>query len=63
MKVFAISDLHLSAEQGKTMDMFGTHWVGHFDKIKQDWHEKVSQDYLVLICGDISWGMKLSEAR
>lgn len=63
MKVFAISDLHLSAEQGKTMDMFGTHWVGHFDKIKQDWHEKVSQDDIVLICGDISWGMKLSEAR
>lgn len=63
MKVFAISDLHLSAEQGKTMDMFGRHWIGHFDKIKRDWSEKVSEEDAVLICGDISWGMKLKEAE
>ena len=62
MKVYAISDLHLCAEQGKTMDMFGEHWVGHFDKIKKDWHDKVRSDDVVLISGDISWGMKLSEA-
>lgn len=62
MKVYAISDLHLCAEQGKTMDMFGQQWIGHFEKIKKDWYEKVKPDDVVLICGDISWGMKLSEA-
>ncbi len=61
MKVFAISDLHLSGLADKPMNIFGEGWEGHFEKIKCDWREKVSKDDVVLIGGDISWGMKLEE--
>lgn len=62
MNIYAISDLHLSFTSDKPMDVFGGNWEGHFEKIKQDWLEKVSEDDVVLICGDISWAMKLSDA-
>ena len=62
MNIYAISDLHLSATSNKPMDIFGTDWEGHFEKIKSDWREKVQPDDIVLISGDISWAMKLSDA-
>lgn len=61
MKLFAISDLHLSGLADKPMDVFGPEWEGHFEKIKADWEEKVAGDDIVLIGGDTSWGMKLEE--
>lgn len=62
MRVYAISDLHLSAHTPKSMDIFGTHWADHWEKIKSDWLKKVTPDDLVLVCGDISWAMRLAEA-
>lgn len=61
MKVFSISDLHLSSVNPKPMNIFGSGWEGHFDKIKYDWNSKVSDDDIVLLCGDTSWGINLSE--
>ncbi len=61
MKVFAISDLHLSGLADKPMDIFGSNWEGHFDKICADWRGKVSDDDVVLLCGDTSWGTTLEE--
>ena len=61
MKVYAISDLHLSGTTNKPMDIFGPAWEGHFDKITADWQEKVQDEDIVLLGGDTSWGMKLSE--
>lgn len=43
------------------MDVFGAGWEGHFDKIKNDWQNKVAEDDMVLLCGDTSWGTKLEE--
>ncbi len=61
MKVFSISDLHLSGTADKPMDVFGPGWENHFEKIKADWRSKVGDDDTVLICGDISWGNVLEE--
>lgn len=61
MNIFAISDLHLSGLSKKPMDIFGSGWEGHFDKIKTDWNKKVSPQDVVLVCGDISWGMSFDE--
>jgi hypothetical protein len=61
MKIFSISDLHLSGLADKPMDVFGSNWEGHFEKIKNDWNAKVEDDDVVLICGDISWGTTLEE--
>lgn len=61
MKIYAISDLHLSNSCDKPMDIFGGNWEGYTDKIIENWKAKVQDDDLVLIAGDISWAMKLEE--
>lgn len=63
MKIYAISDLHISTNTNKPMDVFGGNWVGYLDKIKADWQEKVSDEDLVLIGGDISWAMNMEDAE
>ena len=62
MKVFAISDLHLSFSCDKPMNVFGGAWENYLQEIEQSWNELVSDDDIVIIAGDISWAMKLSEA-
>ena len=63
MKVFAISDLHLSTSVEKPMDIFGEEWQGHFEKIKTDWNARVLDEDIVLLGGDMSWGQTLDEAQ
>ena len=55
MSIFVIGDLHLSFNQNKPMDIFGENWIGHEEKIKQDWIKKVKEKDLVIIPGDFSW--------
>lgn len=62
MKFYAISDLHISADGNKPMDVFGGRWVGYLDKIKSDWKARVTEDDAVLIAGDLSWAMKMEDA-
>ena len=62
MKIFAISDLHISTNTNKPMDVFGGNWVGYLDKIFDDWRLKVTDDDIVLIGGDISWAMSIEDA-
>lgn len=61
MSIYAIGDLHLSFDDTKPMNVFGREWEGHFDKIKEDWIKIVGENDIVLIPGDISWAMKLSD--
>ena len=63
MALYAIGDLHLCLGAPKPMDVFGGNWEGYTDKIIQNWNKKISSDDLVLIAGDISWAMKLEEAK
>ena len=75
MKIFAISDLHLSLTspfdperketpaEGKPMSVFGTQWNNHMLRIEDAWKKTVSSGDVVLIAGDISWAMKPEEAR
>lgn len=62
MKVFAISDLHLSTVCDKPMDVFGKAWENYFEQICDDWQAKVSADDLVILAGDFSWAMRMQEA-
>ncbi len=62
MKIFAISDLHLSINSNKPMNIFGPVWENYLEEIEQSWNSLVSEDDVVLIAGDISWAMKLEEA-
>jgi len=63
MSVFAIGDLHLPGHEQKPMDVFGSHWDRHFETISEHWRQKITEDDIVLIPGDISWAMQLEEAK
>ena len=63
MRVLAIADPHLSGAQPKPMDVFGPSWVGHPEAFFDGWRRVVRDGDLVLVAGDISWAMRLEEAR
>ena len=44
------------------MDIFGTMWENHFEQIVEDWQNKVSDDDIVLLAGDLSWAMTFENA-
>jgi len=60
--VYAIGDTHLSLSVQKPMDVFGGAWEGYVEKIQKGFQIVKPEDTLVL-CGDISWGMGLEQAR
>lgn len=64
MKIFAIGDLHLSFDERieKPMDIFGSRWVNHHERVKEHWERLVTEEDVVLIPGDISWGLREDEA-
>ena len=61
MGIYAIGDLHLPGNTDKPMDVFGKHWENHFEKIRQDWVDKVRDEDIVLLPGDLSWAMSLED--
>lgn len=62
MSIWAIGDLHLSGFAPKPMDIFGPHWLNHWEKIRSFWNLHVGTEDTVLLAGDHSWAMRLSEA-
>lgn len=62
MAVYAISDLHLSFNTDKSMDVFPG-WYDYTNKIKQNWESTVKNEDFVVIPGDISWAMRLNETK
>jgi predicted phosphohydrolase len=63
VKIWGLSDLHLSFSTDKPMHVFGEHWLGHADKMAAAWDALVGDDDVVLCPGDLSWAMRLEEAR
>lgn len=63
MTVYGIADLHLDFSGEKPMDIFGDNWANHEDKIFNNWSNNVKEDDLVLLPGDITWAIKLDEAK
>jgi predicted phosphohydrolase len=63
MRLFAISDLHLSFGVDKPMDIFGEQWVGHAERIGASWDRMVGPEDWVLVGGDTSWGLHFRDAK
>ncbi len=61
MRIWAIADLHLGFSTGKWMDKFGDRWKDHHEKVERAWRERVAEGDIVLLPGDFSWAMRLSE--
>lgn len=62
MSLYAIGDLHLSFASNKPMDVFGDVWQNHAEKLLQGF-SCVGDEDLTVLCGDLSWGMSLEEAK
>lgn len=61
--IYAIADLHLShTVPDKSMDVFGALWADHTKRLEKAWRDLVKEEDLVLVPGDISWAMNLSDA-
>lgn len=67
MHIWAISDLHLSFDEQyrltKPMDIFGSFWHEHPQKIAENWIHNVAEEDIVLLAGDISWALKPDETK
>jgi len=62
MALYTIGDTHLSFSSNKPMDVFGGGWTGYVDRLREGFADVQPEDTVVL-CGDLSWGMSLPEAR
>ncbi|MCD7947403.1 MAG: metallophosphoesterase [Oscillospiraceae bacterium] len=62
MALYAIGDTHLSLSCDKPMDVFGGSWTGYVEKLEEGFR-CVSPEDTVVLCGDLSWGMSLEEAK
>jgi len=63
MKIWAISDPHFSFGTNKPMDIFGERWANHVENFVTNWNKSIKKNDIVLVSGDISWAMKLEEAK
>ncbi len=62
MAIFTIADLHLSLGVNKPMDIFGG-WSDYVLRLEESFKANIKNDDTVVIPGDISWGINLSEAK
>ena len=61
MSLFAIADLHLSLGVDKPMDVFPG-WDGYVQKLEKNWRENVRPEDTVVVAGDISWALEISDS-
>ena len=61
--IYAISDLHLSLDGNKPMEVFGDGWKNYLETVETSWESLVQPTDTVLLAGDLSWAMKLENAR
>ena len=61
MALYAIGDLHLSLGMNKPMDVFGPKWANYVERIRGNF-SKLNDDDVIVIAGDISWGMSLEQS-
>ncbi|MDU1878901.1 MAG: serine/threonine protein phosphatase, partial [Finegoldia magna] len=59
--IYAMGDLHLDYTKEKSMDVFGDNWDNYEEKIFRNL-EKLNEEDIILIPGDISWAMQLDDA-
>lgn len=63
MAIFAIADLHLGHAVDKPMDIFGSVWDNHPERLREAWERTITEEDTVLLPGDLSWAMTLDQAR
>lgn len=62
MATYGISDLHLSFGVNKPMNVFGKLWHDYEKKVENNWKKQIKEEDIVVMPGDISWGIDFKEA-
>lgn len=68
MSIWAIADIHASKADpstrllSKPMDVFGSQWEDHLDRLETAWSQEVEPTDTVLIAGDTDWALYLHDA-
>ena len=64
MSLFVLSDTHLALHNsGKSMEVFGPRWQNYISRIEKNWRSLVTDQDTVIISGDVSWAMALTETK
>ena len=62
MSLYVMSDLHLSSDGSKSMEVFGQRWTDYIEKIEKNWRAVVTDEDTVIVPGDISWSLRLEDS-
>ena len=62
MAIFVLADLHLSLSVNKPMTVFEG-WDDYVPRIEQQWQRLVGEGDTIILVGDTSWALQLSETE
>ena len=59
---FVLGDPHLSLGASKPMDIFPG-WNDYVDRLEKNWRKLITPQDTIVLAGDISWAMRLTDTR
>ncbi len=62
MALFVLGDTHLSLGGSKPMDVFPG-WNGYVERLEANWRKLITPQDTIVLAGDISWAMRLTDTR
>lgn len=62
MVLFVLGDPHLSLGASKPMDIFPG-WNDYVDRLEKNWRKLITPQDTIVLAGDISWAMRLTDTR
>ena len=62
MALFVLGDTHLSLGGSKPMDVFPG-WNNYVERLEANWRKLVHPEDTIVLAGDISWAMRLTDTR
>ena len=62
MALFVLGDTHLSLGASKPMDVFPG-WNGYVERLERNWRKLIKPEDTIVLAGDISWAMRLTDTR
>ena len=62
MALFVLGDPHLSLGASKPMDIFPG-WDNYVERLEKNWRKLVTPQDTIVLAGDISWAMRLTDTR
>ena len=62
MALFVLGDTHLSLGASKPMDIFPG-WDGYLERLERNWRKLITPQDTIVLAGDVSWAMRLTDTR